>query len=55
MKEGEAPPANAERPAARPEDVAVPTRCTSCGSSHLTRDYERGEHVCDECGLVLEE
>ncbi|MGP8077653.1 MAG: transcription initiation factor IIB [Thermoplasmata archaeon] len=55
MKEGEAPPANAERPAARPEDVAVPTRCTSCGSSHLTRDYERGELVCDECGLVLEE
>ena len=54
MAEGE-PPANSDKPAARPEDMAVPTRCTSCGSSHLTRDYERGELVCDECGLVLEE
>ncbi|MCI4322265.1 MAG: transcription initiation factor IIB, partial [Thermoplasmata archaeon] len=35
--------------------MAVPTRCTNCGSTHLTRDYERGELVCDECGLVLEE
>jgi transcription initiation factor TFIIB len=31
------------------------TRCSGCGSNHLTRDYERGELVCDECGLVLEE
>ncbi|MGI0151902.1 MAG: TFIIB-type zinc ribbon-containing protein, partial [Thermoplasmata archaeon] len=39
----------------RAQDAAVPTRCPSCGSTHLTRDYERGELVCDECGLVLEE
>ena len=48
-------PPNADKPAERPEDIVVPTRCTSCGSTHLTRDYERGELVCDECGLVLEE
>ncbi len=38
-----------------PAESAVPTRCSGCGSNHLTRDYERGELVCDECGLVLEE
>ena len=38
-----------------PTESAVPTRCSGCGSNHLTRDYERGELVCDECGLVLEE
>lgn len=41
--------------AAKVGDLVVPTRCTNCGSTHLTRDYERGELVCDECGLVLEE
>jgi transcription initiation factor TFIIB len=46
---------NATKPADRPSDVVVPTRCSNCGSTHLTRDYERGELVCDECGLVLEE
>ncbi len=30
-------------------------RCPECGSSHLIRDYERGELVCEECGLVLDE
>src|SRR5580658_7450808 len=48
-------PPEPEKPSTRPDDIVVPTRCTSCGSSHLTRDYERGEIVCDECGLVLEE
>ncbi len=38
-----------------PAENAVPTRCPGCGSNHLTRDYEKGELVCDECGLVLEE
>ncbi len=33
----------------------APVRCSSCGSNHLTKDYDRGELVCDECGLVLEE
>jgi len=30
-------------------------KCPECGSTHLTRDYERGEIVCDDCGLVVEE
>jgi transcription initiation factor TFIIB len=38
-----------------PATGAIAVRCTGCGSTHLTRDYERGEVVCDECGLVLEE
>ena len=46
---------DATRPADRPSDAVVPTRCSNCGSTHLTRDYEKGELVCDECGLVLEE
>lgn len=29
--------------------------CPECGSKHLTRDYERGELVCEDCGLVLDE
>jgi len=33
------------------EDV----RCPECGSAHLVRDYDRGENVCEECGLVLDE
>ncbi len=38
-----------------PAEGSITVRCTSCGSTHLTRDYERGEVVCEECGLVLEE
>jgi len=38
-----------------PAEGSITARCTGCGSTHLTRDYERGEVVCDECGLVLEE
>jgi len=34
------------------EDV---TRCPECNSGHLTRDYERGETYCEECGIVLDE
>ena len=35
------------------EDKMV--RCPECGSTHLVRDYERGETVCEDCGLVLDE
>jgi hypothetical protein len=48
-------PPRREKANGKPEDVVAATRCTNCGSTHLTRDYERGELVCDECGLVLEE
>ncbi|MCK4717613.1 MAG: transcription initiation factor IIB, partial [Thermoplasmata archaeon] len=29
--------------------------CPECQSTHLVRDYERGETVCEDCGLVLDE
>jgi transcription initiation factor TFIIB len=29
--------------------------CPDCGGTHLVRDYSRGELVCEECGLVLDE
>jgi transcription initiation factor TFIIB len=37
------------------EKVEEVTRCPECDSTHLVRDYERGELVCEECGLVLDE
>jgi transcription initiation factor TFIIB len=29
--------------------------CPECGATHLVRDYARGELVCEDCGLVLDE
>lgn len=37
------------------EEYEEITICPECHSPHLVRDYERGELVCQECGLVLEE
>ena len=34
------------------EDIKA---CPECKSMHLTRDYERGELVCEECGLVIDD
>ena len=34
------------------EDIV---KCPECGSRSLTRDETRGEVVCDDCGLVLED
>ncbi len=31
------------------------TACTECGSTHIIRDYKRGELVCGRCGLVLDD
>ncbi|GGM79302.1 transcription initiation factor IIB [Thermogymnomonas acidicola] len=31
------------------------TKCPECGSSQLVRDYERGELICNSCGLVIDE
>ncbi|HID24996.1 MAG TPA: transcription initiation factor IIB [Thermoplasmata archaeon] len=31
------------------------TRCPECDSAHLARDYARGELVCEDCGLVIDE
>ncbi len=30
-------------------------KCSRCGSPNLIRDYEAGEEVCSDCGLVLSE
>jgi transcription initiation factor TFIIB len=30
-------------------------RCPECGSKNLSRDYSRGELICNDCGLVIEE
>ncbi|MFO8110520.1 MAG: transcription initiation factor IIB [Thermoplasmata archaeon] len=29
--------------------------CPECGSKHLAQDYDRGELVCEECGLVVDD
>ena len=34
------------------EDIV---KCQECGSRSLSRDETRGEVVCDDCGLVLED
>ncbi|MFH0868929.1 MAG: transcription initiation factor IIB [archaeon] len=31
------------------------TKCPECNSAHLEHDYNRGELVCGECGLVLDQ
>ncbi len=28
--------------------------CPECGSKHLAQDYDRGELVCEDCGLVVD-
>ena len=30
-------------------------RCPGCGKTHLLRDYSRGELICNDCGLVIDE
>ena len=30
-------------------------RCPECGSVNLTYDDQKGEIVCNECGLIIEE
>lgn len=30
-------------------------KCPECGSTNLSRDYRRGELICNVCGLVIEE
>jgi len=37
------------------ESVDEVNRCPECDSSHLVRDYGRGELVCEECGLIIDE
>ncbi len=30
-------------------------KCSECGSAHLIKDYERGELICYDCGMVIED
>ncbi|MHB8360410.1 MAG: transcription initiation factor IIB [Thermoplasmataceae archaeon] len=30
-------------------------KCSECSSEHLVRDYERGELLCNDCGMVVED
>jgi transcription initiation factor TFIIB len=38
-----------------PEEEPGADRCPECDSTHLVRDYQRGELVCEDCGLVIDE
>ena len=31
------------------------TECPECGSSQLAQDYDRGELICEKCGLVIDD
>jgi len=52
--EGELEPRRAEmpRPMMRVGDIK---KCPSCGSSDIIFDNEKGEYVCNNCGLIIEE
>ncbi len=39
----------------RKENIDEVTRCPECGSTQLVRDYERGELICNNCGIVVDE
>ena len=39
----------------KPETKTVVQRCPECGSTQFYEDYERGELVCANCGLVVSE
>jgi len=49
--------AHAEEHEGAEEQKSAPhvTRCPSCGSTDIIYDAERGELVCNNCGLVIEE
>jgi transcription initiation factor TFIIB len=37
------------------ENIDGLTKCPECSGTHLIEDYDRGEVVCETCGLVLED
>ncbi len=57
----EAPEVSIARPTFHPREPNLPNvqeqvkKCPSCGSANLVFDNERGELVCNSCGLVIEE
>jgi len=42
-------------PKKRKKDEEEEVKCPECSSVHLVRDYDRGETVCEDCGLVIDE
>jgi transcription initiation factor TFIIB len=36
------------------QEIEKTTKCPSCDSTHLTKDYSRAELVCEKCGLVID-
>ena len=36
-------------------DLEELTECPECDSSHIVRDYNRGEVTCSNCGLVVDD
>src|SRR5437870_5894477 len=42
-------------PGKKVEEAEEVTRCPECNSTHLAVNYERGEMVCETCGLVLDD
>ena len=51
--QGETGPRRAEAP--RPRGAGETKKCTSCGSTDIIFDNEKGEYVCNNCGLIIEE
>ncbi len=37
------------------DDIEESDHCPECESTHIVKDDKRGESVCEECGLVLED
>jgi transcription initiation factor TFIIB len=37
------------------EKIDYTNKCPECGNSNLTKDYQRAELVCKQCGLVVRE
>ena len=37
------------------QEIEDLVKCPDCGSRSLTRDEGRGELICDDCGLVVED
>jgi len=55
-REDGAPEEQKIQPKAPPPSVEIDdvVKCPECDSAHLVKDYERGELVCEDCGLVID-
>lgn len=36
-------------------DIEKITECPECGGSKISQDYDRGELICEDCGLVIDD